>query len=1476
MKAKKICAITVLLAIILNLFTVSTSAMIIDNYFPGIKELIIFEPGVMLRNECKQTKLNLPFNVESVSFKYNIDRDSEMILEMDDDVYNIILPKDKTEFTFKFGEVIRRRDVEIKLTALQKTQLEYMKLDKVQISWYAPYQKELPALTEYEEKIYTSTVLNCQSPVLMVNGSTRYLNYENIDEKPLLLNDTLYLKVNELARALGLYYEDYPDKDYVLLRMDSDYELRVQNGKAYFEVGGNTGVKREVRNPFILLDGNTYAEVRNIAELFGKAVLYKDGTIVIDDSEVRASNVVNSESTMQTLKEYFASFTRGNGGTTYYVAQTRNASDNNPGTKELPFRTLKKAGDTAEAGDTVIIGGGTYRETLTPKNSGRADAPIIYQAAEGEEVIVSAFEELSGFARYNSELLDNGELYAVKTDIDMGEDYNFITYKGEPLIQGRYPNVQTAPEPYPWPDDVTSPLWPTKGDLKIGGKEFMQDGKIYSPNDLNQEDDYWKGAFFVGMIEEGWTLTHAKIKSSTQGSITIDRNTIDYWGNIFGKNYGVFPSDYGYITNSIKTLDTSGEWQLENGMLYIYPIDGVEPQALTVEVKARMVCINLRDKEYIQMKNINTTGGGINLTDSVMCVLNGGIFKYLSHWIYTMDAQSAFHEAYEKYGNAVAWTEHDSTYDRGEVGICVSGDNNAVINSEIDYSAGAGILLYGKHSYVENNVINDTGYGGTYLAGISISKQGWKPKTLPTGGHYIYNNTINNTGRAAIYISSTSSKTTESYMDNAESDRGSHMPCDIAFNYLYNTNIAGRDTGGIYFHGANVGNDMYYTKFHSNVVCNIQGSDNSVDYFQAFRNESYFYYDAWTSGMNFYDNVGFATNERQQSCSRYVSVYGGYWADHSDVGNDIDSGIIPGGKDAMTVDDFPGSKPFYAGAFAGKTDKFMLNYNGYEAHTYDYGVNDAKLLGNAYMDHGMINLPDENSMIEFSNVECKGGKYWMRLFFAGDKYNDPQLEVRLGDSYDTAMVYDITPAAHGNTLNSIQSEECFNITGNGTQHMWIKKVGGGSFKFAGFDFEFDPLYLYQPDNYLLGYTFTDYEIGEGKLSEGAPIKYALRYPNLMKWMQGGSARSTWNNTLYYDEVPLTQPFDKLEISTASGGKYTGSTLTLYVDSVDTEPICSLTLSSTNFNTPTIDEVVLDKSYDIAGHRLIVKFWREDGGGSVNFQYIKFVNTGANDKPVVTGGGAAKENEYKATSAESTGSVTANEECVTVDNGGTLCFDDVTFKGSAYSVKLKYALKDGTAPIELLVGNTLEDATSVNVELDSTGEKTGTKEVKISANDTQKLWIKNVGENKVDIYGFDIARCGMYALENAMYGSMLTSYQKGSCDSEPHINGVYVYDTWDNTLIYKDINIETDFDTIKLKCTSGGSFTGSNVSVYMDGSDKPLFTKKIDTMNWDNDPTVHEIKLDKTYKAGYHDFKVVFDGGNTKSCNFHYIQFIMSE
>lgn len=51
---------------------------------------------------------------------------------------------------------------------------------------------------------------------------------------------------------------------------------------------------------------------------------------------------------------------------TYYVDQNHpNASDNNPGTEDLPWRTIQKAADTVWAGDTVMVKSGMYPERIS-------------------------------------------------------------------------------------------------------------------------------------------------------------------------------------------------------------------------------------------------------------------------------------------------------------------------------------------------------------------------------------------------------------------------------------------------------------------------------------------------------------------------------------------------------------------------------------------------------------------------------------------------------------------------------------------------------------------------------------------------------------------------------------------------------------------------------------------------------------------------------------------------------------------------------------------------------------------------------------------------------------------------------------------------------------------------------------------------------------------------------------------------------
>ncbi|MGZ3768466.1 MAG: right-handed parallel beta-helix repeat-containing protein [Bdellovibrio sp.] len=71
----------------------------------------------------------------------------------------------------------------------------------------------------------------------------------------------------------------------------------------------------------------------------------------------------------------------------YYVATTGN--DSNPGTLSQPWRTISKAAANLIAGDTLYIRGGTYKEQVTPRNSGNGTGGIItYTSYPGETVTI--------------------------------------------------------------------------------------------------------------------------------------------------------------------------------------------------------------------------------------------------------------------------------------------------------------------------------------------------------------------------------------------------------------------------------------------------------------------------------------------------------------------------------------------------------------------------------------------------------------------------------------------------------------------------------------------------------------------------------------------------------------------------------------------------------------------------------------------------------------------------------------------------------------------------------------------------------------------------------------------------------------------------------------------------------------------------------------------------------------------------------
>ena len=71
----------------------------------------------------------------------------------------------------------------------------------------------------------------------------------------------------------------------------------------------------------------------------------------------------------------------------FHVAPS--GSDANPGSAQLPWKTIKKAAQTLLAGQAAYVHAGTYAENrITPANAGTAGAPIRLMAAPNEKVVL--------------------------------------------------------------------------------------------------------------------------------------------------------------------------------------------------------------------------------------------------------------------------------------------------------------------------------------------------------------------------------------------------------------------------------------------------------------------------------------------------------------------------------------------------------------------------------------------------------------------------------------------------------------------------------------------------------------------------------------------------------------------------------------------------------------------------------------------------------------------------------------------------------------------------------------------------------------------------------------------------------------------------------------------------------------------------------------------------------------------------------
>jgi hypothetical protein len=480
------------------------------------------------------------------------------------------------------------------------------------------------------------------------------------------------------------------------------------------------------------------------------------------------------------------------------------------GTLESPFKTIQEAAAVATAGETVFIRAGTYREKVTPANSGTDQArQIIFRPYKDEVVTISGADLVTtkwtqtGGKIYSTELPELFES-ALSQDEQVFVD-------GEMLTLARFPNIppggdrlQPGEAAYLRIDTVTP-----KQEVKNGEKDHEwpvgNGGAVtftFRDSALTQDTGYWNDAtlWIVPSQHKAWgfgaigpVLSHTK---NPDGGGEIRAMIYDGTESFF--QFHPDETRY-YLFNTKECLDAPGEWWLDKAArrLFVWTPRGDSPASHTVEVKRRDYAFDLSDRSYITIKGIHVFAATITTDRDLGSGIGHGAFVSGNRGGYQLPqgAPGAHHITLDgikaRYvSHFEGTTGHLHSQWINSSGVVLSGSHHLLQNSSIAYSAGNGAVVFGDHHVIRNNIIHDVAYNaplasGIYIAEVASDAHG--PRILPMNIE-IANNTLFRGGWGLIDGSNLFS-----------TDKS--KPSRIHHNYIDGAGLMTRDVGGVRFVG---------------------------------------------------------------------------------------------------------------------------------------------------------------------------------------------------------------------------------------------------------------------------------------------------------------------------------------------------------------------------------------------------------------------------------------------------------------------------------------------------------------------------------------------------------------------------------------------------------------------------------------------------------------------------------------------------
>ena len=386
-------------------------------------------------------------------------------------------------------------------------------------------------------------------------------------------------------------------------------------------------------------------------------------------------------------------------------------SDDAPGTRGAPWRTLTHAAKALQPGDTCFVREGVYRESVKLTQSGTPEAPIRFLGWPGERAVICGLDRVQGTWEHHGDGTWRAAIPAVTEQI-------FID--GRPTIEARWPNMRFDQR---W-DRST---WATCA----WGSTF---GVIKDP-ELAETGIDWTGAEATLNVAHQWFTWCRTVQDHAAGRDTFTYS-VDGFRKVMSMKYAkslkYWNNDFYCLFGKLKALDAPGEWHCDRDakLMYLRTYEGDSPAKHVVEMKARAYGMSGDGVRHVELQGLTFRGCAITARRASYWLVDGCHFEFAT----------------------VVRKSNQAASD-----MVLVGDHLTIRNSSVSFSAGHGFSFRGNHNTVENCVIHDTAWSGSqYYAGIRMRPVVPKGQTFDPakhGGNIMRRNTVYNSGACVLYFS---------------------------------------------------------------------------------------------------------------------------------------------------------------------------------------------------------------------------------------------------------------------------------------------------------------------------------------------------------------------------------------------------------------------------------------------------------------------------------------------------------------------------------------------------------------------------------------------------------------------------------------------------------------------------------------------------------------------------------------------------